>query len=117
VGGLFPAEGLQVSLRADPPPSAVFAGWTGDTTSARDTLTLTLRHPFDLTANFVAFREIALNNAADAILGADGLPGEDALYLDAAGNRNGRYDLGDFLAAVDRGATTLSVQSMARSLR
>lgn len=117
VGGLFLAEGSWVSLRADPQPSAVFAGWTGDTTSVRDTLTLTLRHPFDLTANFVAFREIALNNAADAILGADGLPGEDALYLDAAGNRNGSYDLGDFLAAVDRGPTSPSVESLARSWR
>ena len=58
-----------------------------------------------------------MNNAADAILGADGLPGEDALYLDAAGNRNGSYDLGDFLAAVDRGPTSPSVESLARSRR
>jgi M6 family metalloprotease-like protein len=105
VGDMFFAEGSRVSLRADPQSSAVFAGWTGDTTSTRDTLTLPLRHPFDLTANFVAFREIALSNSVDAILGTTTLPAEDVLYLDAAGNRNGGYDLGDFLAAVDRGSS------------
>jgi hypothetical protein len=117
VGGLFLAEGSQVSLRTDPQPGAVFAGWTGDTTSTRDTLTVTLRHPFDLAANFVAVQEIALNKAADAILGADGLPSEDVLYLDAAGNRNGSYDLGDFLAAVDRAASVTALETIARGPR
>jgi len=117
VGGLFLAEGSLVSLRPDPQPSAVFAGWTGDTTATRDTLTLTLRHPFDLRANFVAFQEIALNNVADAILGAQGLPGEDVLYLDAAGNRNGRYDLGDFLAAADRAGSNASIETIAGGRR
>jgi hypothetical protein len=117
VGGLFLAEGSSVSLRADPQPSAVFAGWTGDTTSTRDTLTLTLRHPFDLKADFVAVQEIALDNVADAILGAHSLPGEDVLYLDAAGNRNGRYDLGDFLAAADRAGSNASIETIAGGRR
>jgi M6 family metalloprotease-like protein len=117
VGGLFLAEGLRVSLRADPQPSAVFAGWTGDTTSTRDTLTVTMRRPFDLMANFVAFREVAVNSAADAILGAGGLAGEDVLYLDATGNRNGSYDLGDFLAAMDRASITTSVETIAQGRR
>jgi M6 family metalloprotease-like protein len=117
VGGLFLAEGSRVSLRADPQSSAVFAGWTGDTTSTRDTLTVTMNHPFDLTANFVAFQEVAVNNAAEAILGATGLPGEDVLYLDAAGNRNGSYDLGDFLAAVDRASTGSSIETIAQGGR
>jgi M6 family metalloprotease-like protein len=102
MGDTFLAEGSRVSLRADPQPSAVFAGWSGDTTSTRDTLSLPLQHPFDLLANFVAFRQVAFSNSVDAILGTTALPGEDVLYLDAAGNRNGGYDLGDFLAAVDR---------------
>ena len=116
-GGLFLAEGSPVSLRADPQPSAVFAGWTGDTTSTRDTLTLTLRHPFDLKADFVAVQEIALDNVADAILGAYSLPGEDVLYLDAAGNRNGHYDLGDFLAAADRAGSNASIETVAGGRR
>jgi hypothetical protein len=100
--GVFLTAGSRVSLRAEPEPSAVFAGWSGDTISTHDTLTVILRHPFDLTADFVAFREVALSSAAGGILGTASLPGEDLLYLDAAGNRNGSYDLGDFVAAVDR---------------
>jgi M6 family metalloprotease-like protein len=114
VGGLFLAEGSRVFLRVEPQPSAVFAGWSGDTIHARDTLTLTLRHPFDLTANFVAFREVALSNAANGILGSTSLPGEDVLYLDAAGNRNGSYDVGDFLAAVDRGPSAVQIETIAQ---
>jgi hypothetical protein len=43
-----------------------------------------------------------LRNAADALLGNANLLADDAAYLDAVGNRNGVYDLGDFLAAADR---------------
>jgi M6 family metalloprotease-like protein len=100
--GVYLAEASQVTLTAAPQPGAVFAGWTGDTTTTADTLTLTMRHPFDLMANFVAVREVVLDSAADALLGDAGLLAEEAAYLDAAGNRNGVYDLGDFLAAADR---------------
>jgi M6 family metalloprotease-like protein len=101
-GDRFVEEGAQVTLRADPQPSAVFAGWTGDTTSSGDTLTLILRRPFDLIANFVAVRPIEVSQAAEALLGVKTLADDDSRFLDAGGNRNGRYDLGDFLAAVDR---------------
>jgi hypothetical protein len=43
-----------------------------------------------------------LNAAADALLGTFGLKQEEASYLDALGNRNGVYDLGDFLALEER---------------
>ncbi|HEX5575702.1 MAG TPA: hypothetical protein VFX42_07490, partial [Gemmatimonadales bacterium] len=100
--GVYLAEGSQVTLTAAPQPGAVFAGWTGDTTTTADTLTLTMRHPFDLMANFVGVREVVLDSAADALLGDAALLAEEAAYLDAVGNRNGVYDLGDFLAAADR---------------
>jgi hypothetical protein len=45
------------------------------------------------------------------------LPGEDVLYLDAAGNRNGRYDLGDFLAAADRTGSNASIETIAAGRR
>jgi hypothetical protein len=115
--GVFLPEGSRVSLQAQPQPSAVFAGWSGDTTSRQDTLTVLMRHPFDLIANYVTFRGVALNSAADGILGIATLPGEDLQYLDAAGNRNGSYDLGDFLSAVDRGQTKLEMRTMARMTR
>jgi M6 family metalloprotease-like protein len=100
--GVFVAEGSRVALRAAPQPGAVFMGWTGDTTAARDTLTLTMTHPFDVTANFLAIQEVALPYAADALFGSTILEPIQATYLDVVGNRNGVYDLGDFLAAVDR---------------
>jgi M6 family metalloprotease-like protein len=100
--GVYLAQGFPVSLRAAPQPGAVFAGWTGDTTATRDTLTLVMRHPFDLMANFVAVHDVELASAADALLSGAVLIAEQMAYLDAAGNRNGVYDLGDFLAASDR---------------
>jgi len=100
--GIYVAEGLQVSLRAAPQPDAVFVGWTGDTTARNDSLTLVMRRPFDLMANFVTAQAVALSSAADALLGTALLRPEEAAYLDAVGNRNGVYDLGDFLAASDR---------------
>jgi M6 family metalloprotease-like protein len=100
--GIFLAEGSRVALRAEPQPNAVFARWTGDTASTLDTLNLTMTRPFDLTATFVAIRQVVIGDAANAMLGISPLSADAAAYLDAAGNRNGRYDLGDFLAQVDR---------------
>jgi hypothetical protein len=100
--GVFLAEGSLASLRANPQPGAVFLGWSGDTTAASDTLTLIMRHPFDLTANFIAIQQVQLTGAAGALFGTANLRPEEAAYLDALGNRNGVYDLGDFLAAEDR---------------
>ena len=103
--GVYLAEGSQVSLTAASHPGAVFTGWTGDTTATRETLTLIMRHPFDLTANFVDVQEVALGSAAQALLGSATLLPAEAAYLDAVGNRNGVYDLGDFLATSDRSVT------------
>jgi M6 family metalloprotease-like protein len=106
--GVFLPEGSQITLRAAHLPGTVFAGWTGDTTSTRDTLILTMHRPYDLLASFTAFQEVVLDNAADAVLGGSTLGPDQVAYLDAAGNRNGVYDLGDFLAAVDRSQAGVS---------
>jgi hypothetical protein len=105
---VYLAEGSSVKLQAAAQAGAVFAGWAGDTTATRDTLTLIMRHPFDLMANFVPVRSVALGGAADALLGTTSLLAEEAAYLDAAGNRNGVYDLGDFLAETDRSTTLMA---------
>jgi M6 family metalloprotease-like protein/uncharacterized repeat protein (TIGR02543 family) len=102
ISGVYLAEGSQASLHAGTQPGAVFTGWTGDTTATTDTLTLLMQHPFDLTANFVPVQDVALSNAADALVGTGALLPEEAVYLDAIGNRDGAYNLGDFLAASDR---------------
>lgn len=110
-GGVYLAEGSPVTLQAAPQPGAVFAGWTGDTTVSRDTLSLVMAHPFDLMANFVTVQNVVLPSAADALLGGAVLLPEEAAYLDAAGNRNGVYDLGDFLAATDRSSPALAIRA------
>jgi M6 family metalloprotease-like protein len=107
-GGVYLAEGSPVTLLAAPQPDAVFAGWTGDTIANRDTLSLLMVHPFDLMANFVTVQNVVLPSAADALLGGAVLLPEEAAYLDAVGNRNGVYDLGDFLAATDRSSPVLA---------
>jgi hypothetical protein len=116
--GVYVAEGTSLSLRAAPQPDAVFLNWSGDTISTHDTLTLQMRHPFSVVANFVAVQPVEVPAAAEALLGASVLSVEKGVYLDAAGNRNGRYDLGDFLAAVDRSATpTLALGGEGRGTR
>ena len=102
--GVYVAEGTSVSLRAAPQADAVFLNWTGDTISTRDTLTLQMRHPFSVIANFIAVQQVEVPAAAEALLGPSVLSVQEGIYLDAVGNRNGQYDLGDFLAAVDRSA-------------
>jgi M6 family metalloprotease-like protein len=110
-GGVYLAEGSPVTLQAAPQPGAVFAGWTGDTTASGDTLSLVMAHPFDLMANFVTVQNVVLPSAADALLGGAVLLPEEAAYLDAVGNRNGVYDLGDFLAATDRSSPALAIRA------
>jgi M6 family metalloprotease-like protein len=100
--GVFVPEGSTVSLRAAPQPDAVFLNWSGDTTSSGDTLTLRMVHPFSVVANFVRVQQVTLTAAAEALFGRSVLATQQEVYLDAAGNRDGAYDLGDFLAAVER---------------
>ena len=106
--GVYLDEGSRASLQAGPQPGAVFTGWTGDTTATTDTLTLLMQHPFDLTANFVAVQDVVLGVAADALFETGVLRPDEATYLDAVGNRDGVYDLGDFLAASDRSGTPVT---------
>ena len=116
--GVYITEGTSLSLRAAPQADAVFLNWTGDTISTHDTLTLQMRHPFSVIANFIAVQQVEVPTAAEALLGASVLSTQEGVYLDAAGNRNGHYDLGDFLAAVDRSAAPkLAVSEQAQATR
>jgi M6 family metalloprotease-like protein len=47
-------------------------------------------------------RDLTLDRAASALYGRVELTPEEVHYLDVMGNRNGRFDLGDFLAFVRR---------------
>ena len=111
VSGVYIPEGATVSLRAAPQVDAVFLGWTGDTIAGSDALSLRMSHPYSVTANFIAVQQVPLPDAAAALMGATALDGQKAVYLDAAGNRNGAYDLGDFLAALGRTGTPALVMA------
>jgi hypothetical protein len=50
--------------------------------------------------------------AVDGLFRSGPLNGDQLLLMDAIGNRNGRYDLGDFLAWVDRNQMTLNAGMM-----
>lgn len=116
--GIFIPEGTSISLRASPPEETVFLRWTGDTTASHDTLTLRMRHPFSVTANFIAVQPVAITDAAGALLGTSALGTQEGVYLDAAGNRNEVYDLGDFLAEVERSSSVpLAAAGLERGVR
>jgi hypothetical protein len=63
-----------------------------------------------------------LEAAAAGLLGAGGLSATDAQFLDALGNHNGRYDVGDFQAYLRTlgelpGAAAAAVQLRSGSIR
>lgn len=115
-GGVFLDGGTAVTLTAVPPPGTVFAGWRGDTTAASPTLQLGMARPYSLTATFVGQVAVGVDAAANTLLGTGGLSAEQSAYLDARGNRNGVYDLGDFLAYVKASGATPSAAVMQQLL-
>ena len=101
-GGTFLPAGTAVSLTALPSVGAEFVGWRGDTTARSPALNLTMNGPYDLTALFVGSATIDAATAARALLGGPPLDANAAAYLDTIGNRNGTFDVGDYLAWLRR---------------
>ena len=100
--GVFLAADAAVSLVASPSAGAEFVGWRGDTTSRSPALDLEMRQPYDLTALFVLSASIDAGTAARALLGGPPLDAGAAAYLDEIGNRNGTFDIGDYLGWLRR---------------
>lgn len=100
--GVFLDVGVTVRLDAVPAPGVEFLGWRGDSMTPAPSLTLTVGHPYDLTADFVQVATIDASAAVAAVLGGPALAADQRLYLDAIGNRNGGYDVGDLLAWLRR---------------
>jgi M6 family metalloprotease-like protein len=99
--GAFLDAATAVHLVAVPANGSTFVGWRGDTTGTGP-LDVTMQHPFDLTAVFAAAVTIDAAAAARALLGGPPLDAASAAYLDAVGNQNGIYDVGDYLAWLSR---------------
>ncbi|MFZ5624415.1 MAG: M6 family metalloprotease domain-containing protein [Gemmatimonadota bacterium] len=115
-GGIFLAEGTQVTLTATVPSGQIFTGWRGDTTSFSTTLVLRMNRPFAVTAGFTPEVQLVQSDVVADILGNPVLTPAQRTFLDLTGNRNGVYDLGDFLAYLDRNGVTPSPEVMAKAL-
>jgi M6 family metalloprotease-like protein len=115
VPGIFVDQGTSVTLTATPAAGSVFAGWRGDTTSTKASLTLPMSHPYDLEASFVVEVPVAVADATQDILGVPKLSDAQKQFLDQLGNRNGVYDVGDFLALLRRNGQPVS-PALARAL-
>jgi M6 family metalloprotease-like protein len=99
--GAFVALGQPAQLIATPNAGAEFIGWRGDTTGGA-TLQFPMAHAYDLTAVFLASVAVDPTVAARAVLGGPPLDAASAAYLDAIGNQNGVYDIGDYVAWLRR---------------
>ena len=95
--GSFFADGTPVTMTATA-GSRPFTSWAGDTASTNATITLPMGRPFDVRAVFLA--PLTTANVVSQLLSGTGLAAQDTLDLDALGNSNGRFDVGDFLAWV-----------------
>lgn len=98
----FVPEGTPVTVTATPQAGSIFVGWRGDTTTTAASVTLPMGRPYDLEASFLAPLVISSADATTEVLGTPKLTDEQKVYLDQLGNRNGLYDLGDYLALLKR---------------
>jgi hypothetical protein len=105
--GIYLAEGSAVTLTAVVPAGAVFAGWRGDTASVSLSLNLVMNRAYDLEARFVATVSVASSDALMELLGSPLLNPAQKGFLDELGNRNGVYDVGDYLALLRREAQSV----------
>lgn len=110
----FRLEGDSVVLDAPVPPLTIFEGWTGDTNTAQPRLVLRMNRPYTLAAGFVP---VVLDSVVAALEGGGGIGPIARTVLDEQGNRNGRFDLGDFVAWLDRSGAAVDAATLARIRR
>lgn len=100
--GMFLTAGIPVTVTAVPTGAVVFNGWTGDTVTTAAVLQLPMERPYDLTANFSVAVPVTVSEARGELLGIGTLTTEQREHLDLLGNRNGYFDVGDYLAMLSR---------------
>lgn len=100
--GSYLDVGTAVRLEALAGPGVEFLGWRGDSSTTTAIVDLSVQKPYDLIADFVQIAAVDAVAATAAILGGPALDAASRLYLDATGNRNGGYDVGDLLAWLRR---------------
>ena len=95
------ALGGVVTLTATAAPGSLFAGWSGvPACFTAPSCAVTVGAETAVTARFIPQPPAGV--AAGELLGNPHLTPEQVHALDAAGNHNGRFDVGDYLALLDR---------------
>ena len=110
----FRVENDSVVLDAGTPPLTLFAGWTGDTTAISPRIVVRMTRPFTIVASY---SPVALDSVVAQLTTGTGLSLNQRAILDAQGNQDGLFDLGDFVAWLDRSGTVVGAATMARVLR
>jgi len=100
--GIWLAHGLATTVTAQAESGVIFGGWTGDTISTNPVLVLPMERPYDLTAIFTIGVPVTVAEATSDLLGTGPLTAAQRQNLDELGNRNGYYDIGDYLAMLNR---------------
>ena len=113
VSGTFLAQGDSVTLTPVPGAGSVFAGWAGDTVTGAAVLAIRATRPFALAATFAATADVV----RQLLTGSSALTAGQLTLLDLLGNRNGQFDVGDFVAWLDRNPGVLSGEVVSRILR
>ena len=94
--GTFLTEASSVQVSATPNTGFLFGGWSGDTIATAATITIAMARPYSVAASFLTTADVVAQ-----ILGpTQPLTVQQQQYLDALGNNNGSFDIGDFLAWV-----------------
>jgi len=109
--GSWVADGDSVVLVARPNPNAIFMGWTGDVITSEPRIAPRAVQPYSITATFSS---APVDSIVHQLLVGTGLLTPQVEALDYLGNRNGRFDLGDFVAWLDQSGTAVSAELMAR---
>jgi hypothetical protein len=105
--GAFANDGDSVTLTAMPAPGKVFSNWSGDTTALAPTLSLRMTRPWTVTATFID--PLTVDAVVTQYIARTGTLSSDQIrYLDLTGNNNGRLDIGDIMAWLDRTGLPLS---------
>ena len=111
-GGFLPA-GDSVSLVATPASGQTFVGWTGDTTASNATLKLRMTRPYEVTATFASPGDVV----SQLLTGTSPINPTVLMALDQLGNKNGRFDLGDLVAWLDRNPALAASPAVLKLLR
>jgi hypothetical protein len=104
--------GSQVTLNAT--TSGVFTGWTG-ACSGVSACTVTLDQARGVGATFLPNPQV-ISMVATALTSGAGVPAPIQAALDATGNHNGTFDLGDLVALVERTPGASLSPSVARAM-